>query len=41
MMGLLKQFPRVATRYGKTAESCLSFVHLAAIHRWMRFIHTT
>ncbi|MFT5949677.1 MAG: transposase [Paracoccaceae bacterium] len=40
MMGLLKQFRRVATRYDKTAESFLSFVQLAAIHRWMRFVHT-
>ena len=40
MMGLLKQFRRVATRYNKTAESFLSFVQLAAIHRWMRFVRT-
>ncbi len=40
MMGLLKQFRRVAARYDKTAESFLSFVQLAAIHRWMRFVHT-
>jgi transposase len=40
MMGLLKQFRRVATRYDKTAESFLSFVQLATIHRWMRFVHT-
>jgi transposase len=36
MMGLLKHIRRIATRYGKTAES---FVQLAAIHRWMRFVH--
>jgi transposase len=40
MMALLKQFRRVATRFDKTAESFLSFVRLAAIHRWMRFVHT-
>ena len=40
MMGFLKQFRRVATRYDKTAKSFLSFVQLAAIHRWMRFVHT-
>ncbi|MFT4795383.1 MAG: transposase [Paracoccaceae bacterium] len=40
MMGFLKQFRRVATRYDKTAESFLGFVKLAAIHRWMRFVHT-
>jgi len=39
MMGLLKQFRRVATRYGKTPASFLSFVQIAAIHRWMRFVH--
>jgi transposase len=40
MVGLLKHFWRVATRYDKTAESFLSFVQLAAILRWMRFVHT-
>ena len=40
MMGFLKQLRRVATRYDKTAESFLSFVQLAAIHRWIRFVHT-
>jgi transposase len=40
MMGLLKQFRRVATCYGKTPASFLSFVQIAAIHRWMRFVHT-
>ena len=39
-MGFLKQFRRVATRYDKTAASFLAFVHLAAIHRWTRFVHT-
>ncbi|MFT6227586.1 MAG: transposase [Paracoccaceae bacterium] len=39
MMGLLKQFRRVATCYGKTPASFLSFVKIAAIHRWMRFVH--
>jgi transposase len=39
-MGFSKQLRRVATRYDKTAESFLSFVQLAAIHRWMRFVHT-
>jgi transposase len=40
MMGFLKQFRRVAPRYDKTAASFLSFVQLAAIHRWMGFVHT-
>jgi transposase len=40
MMGFLSQFRRVATRYDKTAASFLSFVQLAASHRWMRFVHT-
>ena len=39
-IGHLKQFRRVATRYDKTAGSFLSFVQIAAIHRWMRFVHT-
>ena len=39
-MGFLKQFRRVAPRYDKTAASFLSFVQLAAIHRWMGFVHT-
>ena len=36
----LKNARRVATRYDKTAGSFLSFVQIAAIHRWMRFVHT-
>jgi transposase len=40
MIGFLKQFRRVATRYDKTATSFLCFVQIAAIHRWMRFVHT-
>jgi hypothetical protein len=40
MMRLLKHVRRVAMRYDKTAESFISFVQLAAIHRWMRFVHT-
>jgi transposase len=39
MMSFLKQFRRVATRYHKTAASLLCFVQIAAIHRWMRFMH--
>ncbi len=40
MIGFLKHFRRLATRYDKTAASFLGFVHLAAIHRWTRFVHT-
>jgi transposase len=40
MIGFLKQFRRVATRYDKTSASFLCFVQIAAIHRWMRFVHT-
>jgi hypothetical protein len=36
----LKQFRAVATRYDKTAESFLAFVHLAAARVWLRFVHT-
>jgi transposase len=37
----LKQSRAVATRYDKTAESYLAFVHLAAARLWLRFVHTT
>ena len=40
VIGFLKHFRRLATRYDKTAASFLSFVQLAAIHRWTRFVHT-
>ena len=36
----LKEFRAVATRYDKTAESFLAFVHLAAARLWLRFVHT-
>jgi transposase len=40
LVGRLKQFRAVATRYDKTAESFLAFVHLAAARVWLRFVHT-
>ena len=40
LVNRLKQFRAVATRYDKTAESFLAFIHLAAARRWMRFVHT-
>lgn len=40
LVNRLKQFRAVATRYGKTAESFLAFVHLAAVRIWLRFVHT-
>ena len=40
LVNKLKQFRAVATRYDKTAESFLAFVHLAAAHVWLRFVHT-
>ena len=40
LVNRLKQFRAVATRYDKTAESCLAFVHLAASRLWLRFVHT-
>jgi transposase len=40
LVGKLKQFRAVATRYDKTAESFLAFVHLAAVKIWLRFVHT-
>ena len=39
-MNRLKPSRVVATRYDKTAEGFLAFVHLAAARVWMRFVHT-
>jgi transposase len=40
LVNRLKQFRAVATRYGKTAESFLALVQLAASRLWLRFVHT-
>jgi transposase len=40
LVNRLKQFRAVATRYEKTAESYLAFVHLAASRLWLKFVHT-
>ena len=40
LVNKLKQFRAVATRYDKTAESFLAFVHLAASRLWLRRVHT-
>ena len=40
LVNRLKQYRAVATRYDKTAESFLAFVHLAAARVWLRFVHT-
>ncbi len=40
LVNRLEQFRAVATRYDKTAESFLAFVHLAAARVWLRFVHT-
>jgi transposase len=40
LVNRLKQFRAVATRYDKTAESFLAFIHLAAARVWLRFVHT-
>ena len=40
LVSRLKQFRAVATRYDKTAESFLAFIHLAASRLWLRFVHT-
>ncbi|TAL76677.1 MAG: IS5/IS1182 family transposase, partial [Beijerinckiaceae bacterium] len=38
----LKNSRRLATRYDKTAQSYLGFVHIAAIRLWMRaFVNRT
>jgi Transposase DDE domain len=35
LVGRLKDYRRVATRYDKLAASCLAFVQLAAIRLWL------
>jgi transposase len=35
LVGRLKEYRRVATRYDKLAASYLAFVHLAAIRSWL------
>ena len=40
LVNRLKPSRVVATRYAKTAEGFLAFVHLAAARVWMRFVHT-
>jgi transposase len=32
----LKQFRRIATRYDKTAESFMAFIHIAAAYIWLK-----
>ena len=41
VIGRLKQFRRVATRYDKTVCSFLATLQLAAVHIWLRFVQTT
>lgn len=41
LVNKLKQYRAVATRYDKTAESFLAFVHLAAARLWLRFFQTS
>ena len=41
VIGRLKQFRRVATRYDKTACSFLATLQLAAVRIWLRFVQTT
>ena len=40
LVGRLKLFRAVATRYDKTAESFLALVQLACARVWLRFVHT-
>ena len=35
LVGRLKEYHRVATRYDKLAASCLAFVQLAAVRLWL------
>ena len=39
LVGRLKQWRAIATRYDKTACSFLSFVHLASTRLWLQFVH--
>jgi transposase len=41
VIGYLKQFRRVATRYDKTACSFLATLELAAVRIWLRFVQPT
>ena len=40
VIGRLKQFRRVATRYDKTACSFLATLQLAAVRIWLRFVQS-
>ena len=35
LVGRLKEYRRIATRYDKLATNYLAFVHLAAIRMWL------
>ena len=35
----LKNWRLVATRYDRSAESCLGFVALASVKLWLSFVH--
>ena len=39
MFNKLKNWRRVATRYDKTAASCLGFVSIASAFLWINFVH--
>jgi transposase len=41
LINRLKNIRRAATRYDHTAGSLLSFVLLACIRLWIRFVHAT
>ena len=40
LVSKLKQFRRVATRYDQTAASYLSFVSIAALRVWTKYVNT-
>lgn len=40
-IGRLKNYRRIATRYGQTRTSFLGFVPLESIRGWTRFVHAT
>ena len=39
LVSKLKQFRRVATRYDQTAATYLSFVSIAALRIWTKYVH--
>lgn len=41
LVSKLKQFRRVATRYDQTTASYISFVSIAALRTWAKYVHAS